>query len=219
MTFFDQLKRSNADVWHSYTHHEFVEQMANGELPVDAFKYYLRQDYIFLIHFARAYALAVYKSDNLEDMKSATETLAALINVEMELHVSFCKDWGLSLADMEAEKEDPANMAYTRFVLEAGMSGDILDLMTALIPCVVGYAEIGRYLQQNAAADNSYQAWIDMYAGDEYQKVAKSATDQLERLAKGRLTEARFEKLSQLFDKAIRLEIDFWQMGLNAANN
>ena len=48
--------------------------------------------------------------------------------------------------DMEAAPEDLACMAYTRFVLERGMSGDLLDLHIALAPCIVGYAEIGARL-------------------------------------------------------------------------
>lgn len=33
-------------------------------------------------------------------------------------------------------------MAYTRYVLEQGMSGDVLDLRIAMLPCIAGYGEI-----------------------------------------------------------------------------
>ena len=42
-------------------------------------------------------------------------------------------------------EEALGNLAYTRYVLEAGFSGDFLDLMAALAPCVLGYGEIGGY--------------------------------------------------------------------------
>ena len=47
---------------------------------------------------------------------------------------------------MEALPEARAPMPYTRYVLEKGLAGDILDLHTALAPCVVGYGEIGAHL-------------------------------------------------------------------------
>jgi hypothetical protein len=39
--------------------------MADGSLAEAAFRHYLVQDYLFLIEFARAYALSVYKSPKL----------------------------------------------------------------------------------------------------------------------------------------------------------
>ena len=52
--------------------------------------------------------------------------------------------------------------------LDAGHSGDFLDLMAALAPCVLGYGEIGARLA-DAAGDTPYADWIATYAGAEYQ--------------------------------------------------
>ena len=127
-SFCGRLIASCPGSWDSYTRHPFVAGMADGSLPQKAFRYYLEQDYLFLIHFARAYALAVYKADDLADMRAAAATVSALLDVEMSLHVTYCADWGLSEAEMTAVPEDPACIAYTRFVLERGMAGDLLDL-------------------------------------------------------------------------------------------
>lgn len=35
--------------WHEYTHHEFVERMGDGTLPPETFKYYMIQDYLYLV--------------------------------------------------------------------------------------------------------------------------------------------------------------------------
>ena len=149
-TLFARLKAANKTHWHAYTHHPFVAGLQIGNLPKAAFQKYLVQDYLFLIQFARAYALAAYKADNLTDMKAAAATATALIEVEMTLHVDYCKGWGISEAQMQATEEAPANMAYTRYVLEKGMSGDILDLYAALAPCVIGYGEIGARLRASS---------------------------------------------------------------------
>jgi len=134
MTLFARLKGDNELIWNSYTNHKFVKQIANGTLKTSSFKYYLGQDYLFLIHFARAYALAAYKSDNLADIRQAADGLNAIINTEMDLHIKFCSDWDLSESNMEALPEAAETMAYTRYVLEKGSSGDLLDLHVALAP-------------------------------------------------------------------------------------
>jgi thiaminase/transcriptional activator TenA len=56
-----------------------------------------------------------------------------------------------------------------------------------------------------------------MYAGDEYQEVARAAVAQLDRLAAARGGDARYARLHTTFAEACRLEADFWQMGLDAA--
>ena len=37
------------DAWKAHTEHEFVQGIADGTLPVEKFKYYLIQDYLFLV--------------------------------------------------------------------------------------------------------------------------------------------------------------------------
>jgi hypothetical protein len=131
MDVFDRLKAATADDWQSYVDHDFVRQMGAGTLPQAAFRTYLVQDYLFLIQFARAYALATYKSRTLADMKAAQAGVAAILD-EMDLHVRLCGRWGLSPQDIEAAPEHQATIAYTRFVLDCGAAGDLLDLHVRL---------------------------------------------------------------------------------------
>lgn len=219
MDVFDRMKAAAAADWGSYVDHAFVRQMGEGTLPQEAFRAYLVQDYLFLIQFARAYALAIYKSRALADIKAAQAGLAAILD-EMDLHVRLCGRWGLSPADIEVAPEHQATVAYTRFVLDCGAAGDLLDLHVALAPCVIGYAEIGRNLTQNgvdALGGHPYREWIAEYAGEAYQRVAANARQHLDDLAARAMTERRFTELATLFGKASRLEADFWQMGLDAA--
>lgn len=214
---FNSLRAEAGDVWGRYVDHAFVRGIGAGDLPEPAFRHFLIQDYIFLIHFSRAWALAAYKGETLADIQTAASTLNAIADTEMTLHISYCRDWGIDKAAIQQAPEAPACLAYTRYVLETGLRGDLLDLHVALAPCIVGYGEIGRVLAQaEPVAGNPYQSWIDMYAGDEYQDVAQSAVTALDDLWQRRGSEARRAGVQKIFDEATRLEIDFWQMGLNA---
>ena len=217
---FERLKAACADDWRSYTGHDFVRRLGDGTLPEACFRHYLTQDYLFLIHFARAWALAAFKADRLEDIRGAAAALSGIVDVEMDLHVRFCAAWGLKEADMAAAPESMETTAYTRYVFERGMAGDLLDLHVALAPCIVGYGEIGAALAADPATvleGNPYRAWIEMYAGEEYRDIASAAVGQLESLGASRGGEARFDDLAATFAHATRLEAAFWQMGLNAA--
>ena len=151
MSFFERLKSEASAEWRAYTEHPFTAGLADGTLPEGAFRHYLVQDYLFLIEFARAYALAVYKSIHLADMREAASGLSAILDVEMDLHVKLCAGWGLSPCDLEQAQSAAETLAYTRYVLDAGMRGDLLSLKVALAPCVIGYAEIARRLAKTDA--------------------------------------------------------------------
>src|SRR5215510_4284396 len=201
MDIFSRLKAAAADDWASYVDHEFVRQLGDGTLPETAFRMYLVQDYLFLIQFARAYALATYKSRALADMRAAQAGLTAILD-EMDLHVRLCSRWGPSPAAIEAAPEHQATIAYTRFVLDCGAAGDLLDLHVALAPCVIGYAEIGRELAPDgvdALGDHPYREWIGEYAGERYQQAAAAARRHLDDLASRAMTERRFVELAALF--------------------
>ncbi|MCE8016032.1 thiaminase II [Halomonas sp. MCCC 1A17488] len=215
---FTDLTDACHDDWRAYIEHGFVRRLGSGTLDEGAFRHYLQQDYLFLIHFARAYALAAYKSRTLSDLRQAHEGLKAILDVELELHVGYCREWGITEAELAALPEARATLAYTRYVLDTGNRGDLLDLHVALAPCLVGYGEIANWL--NAQPDtvrgdaNPYDAWIAMYASDDFQVAMRAELEWLDaRLAD--VTPARFAELAEVFRDATRLEIDFWQMGLD----
>ncbi len=217
---FRRLRAASGAIWPAYTRHDFVLRLARGDLPEAAFRRYLVQDYLFLLHFARAWGLAVYKSETLAEMRRAQALVAATLEVEIGLHIEYCRGWGLSEAAMAQEPEAMETIAYTRFVLDRGLAGDRLDLEVALAPCVVGYAEIAAERMADPATrhdGNPYREWLDMYAGAEYQSLASEAAAALDEQFERRGGEGRFAALAGAFATATRLEADFWTMGLAAA--
>jgi thiaminase/transcriptional activator TenA len=218
---FRRLKDACHADWQAYTWHPFVQAIADGSLPLTAFKRYLVQDYLFLVQFARAYALAAYKAESLAAFRDKAAGIGALLH-EMTLHVGYCAEWGISENAILAEPEAAETVAYTRWVLDRGIAGDILDLEVALAPCTIGYGEIALMIEASPARsrdDNPYESWIAMYAGEEYQALARGAADRLDALGESHGGAARFASLSADFAKAARLEADFWQMGLRTFND
>src|SRR6202140_1378416 len=219
MSFFERLKTEASAEWRAYTEDPFTNGLADGSLAKAAFRHYLVQDYLFLTEFARAYALSVYKSPKLADMREAAAGLSAILDVEMNLHVKLCGGWGLSPSDLEQTPPAVEIPARPPHVLDAGMRGDLLALKVALAPCVIGYAEIATRLASRPgarAATNPYRDWIAEYAGAPYREVAAKAQAHLESLADLYATPAREAELLVIFKEAPRLEADFWERGWRA---
>ena len=218
---FDDLRTACQDDWRAYIQHDFVRQLGEGTLAQDAFRHYLQQDYLFLMHFARAYALAVYKSRNMAELRHGFDGLKTIVDVELGLHVDYCRQWGIGEDDLACLPEAKATLAYTRYVLDTGSRGDLLDMHVALAPCLVGYGEIANWLNDRhdtrRGEGNPFDAWIAMYESDEFQTAMRAEIEWLDaRLAA--VTQARFAELTTIFRDATRLEIDFWQMGLDRSS-
>jgi len=217
----EYLQTRCSEDWENYLDHEFVRQLALGTLPAPCFRHYLQQDYLFLKHYARAFALAIYKSDSLELMRGSLPALRGLIEHEITLHISYCQQYGLEENDLNGILEDIATVAYTRYVLDCGHQGDLIDLFTALAPCGLGYAEIGRRLINHPDTiweGNPYRSWIEMYSGDEFQSGSQTMHRFINQLLSSVPdNSARWEKLIHIFRTATQMEIAFWQQGIDAA--
>ncbi len=209
----------NRQSWSEYVNHEFVTGLEDGSLPREAFMAYLIQDYIFLMHYSRAWSMAVVKSESADQMRIAAATVNALLNEEIQLHVGICKREGISESDLFDAEEAQENIAYTRYVMDTALSGDLLDLLTALAPCVFGYGHIGLNLKAQTDTSALYREWIDTYHADDYQDLCYEIARYIDQVAAQKLGEQsdqhpRWKGLSKRFDMATRLEVNFWSMGL-----
>ena len=219
-TTFPAWRAAAGDAWTGYTRNPFVEGLRDGTLPREAFLRYLVQDYLFLVHFSRAWALAVTKAETLDEMRACPATVHALLDEEVRLHVGTCAAEGIPEASLFAAREAPQTIAYTRYVLDAGHAGDFLDLMAALAPCVLGYGEIGTRLAAEGHAP-AYAGWIGTYAGADYQETCRAVGALIDAAVARRLGPAprdtpRWPRLCARFETATRLETDFWGTGLSA---
>lgn len=202
--------------WKAYTEHEFVQKMGDGSLPVENYKYYLIQDYLFLVRqnreseseemliaeqvqFARATALGAYKSSSLTDIGRSVQQVITL-QEEIKLHIDFCKEQGLSVKDIESEGEDQATTAYTRYVLDIGQSQDWLALQVALLPCLIGYGIIAKRLfdDTNTLKEGRYWTWIQQYVDTEYVEAMARGSALIEEHA-GKQSVSRLDELAQIF--------------------
>lgn len=211
MGFVWELRAAAAPIWQAEQAHPFVRGIGDGTLDVERFKYYIAQDYVFLVEFARVLALAAAKSTDLETMERFTALQHATLGTEMALHRGYCERFGLSAAELEATEPSPTTFAYTRHLLAVAATGSIAELEAALLPCQWGYAEIGAALAEAGEPPDAplYAEWIRMYAAADYQALASDMCALLDRLAERAGPDER-ARMRQHFITSSRFEWMFW---------
>lgn len=212
---FEDLKDSCSDVWRAYTNPLFIDKLQDGTLPVESFRYYLKQDYLYLMHYVKCFALMAYKAETLEEIQFALRGTTWITEGELELHRQY-ERWGVTTKELEVEEESVECIAYTRYMKDAGMSGDHLDLMVAIASCYTGYAEIGKRLIDDPNTNlegHPYREWIEMYGGTNYQSSTQTFIDELNKYGGG-ISTKKLYKLRKIFKDVTMLEVAFWDMGL-----
>ena len=144
--FTERLRQQAAGVWDAQNQHPFVRGIGNGTLSLERFKFWLRQDYVFLIEYARLLALAAARSPDLETMIRFATLLKETVETEMNLHRAYAAEFEISHEQLAGELPAPTTRAYTDFLLRVATTGDFAELAAALLPCMWAFSELGQRL-------------------------------------------------------------------------
>ncbi|KAJ3487101.1 hypothetical protein NLI96_g3767 [Meripilus lineatus] len=216
---------STASVWKSYVEHDFVKQLSQGSLPKECFLHFIKQDYLYLKYYARAYGLMAAKSTSFPSISNSTRIISDVLT-EVSNHKKYCLQWGITEQDLENTPESNATTAYGAFILDVGLRGDASKLLMALAACLLGYGEVGLWIKKEASKPktrvvlegNPYIHWITEYGGEGYQQAVKLGIDAIEEMARlDPPSPGRLEEWREVWERCTKLEKGFWDMALTLA--
>ncbi len=193
------LRAASRDVWDAAVSHPFVRGIEDGSLDEAAFRFYIRQDYRFLIDYARLLSLGAARAPRIGDMRKFAALALSVIETELELHRAFAASWGVD--DLNAVVAAPATSAYCNFLLRTASLGDYSELAAAVLPCMWTYAEIGASLSPSS---DRYREWVDMYASAEFGSLAEWARSIVDEV------DGDAARMAAAFTASCEHEVRFW---------
>jgi thiaminase/transcriptional activator TenA len=212
MSFCQELRRRHDALWEANYRHPFVQGIGRGDLAADAYRFFLEQDYLYLIESCRFLGLAAARAPDLAVMGTFATLLKETLDVEMDLHRRTCAKLGVTAEDLERVEPAPACLGYTSWLLATAANGTALDCVAALLPCYWGYSEIGIRLKERGVPEHEdYRDWIETYASDEFARLAGWCRDWVDARAPS-LSDDDSAKVDGLFRTAGRWEHAFWEM-------
>jgi len=206
------LRAEVDEIWAAQHAHPFVRGIGDGSLDPARFACWLRQDYRFLIDYARLFGAGILRAPTLEMMTAFAAIGHEILATEMDLHRTYCAEFGISVAEMESEPRAPTTEGYTNLLLRVAATGDFAELLGALLPCMWGFHEIATWLAAQGMPDEPrYRAWIEMYAGAEFGVLAQWCIDLLDDACTG-LPRPALDRVCEAFLTSSRYELAFWEM-------
>ena len=213
MSFIDEMKKKHASIEDAIFHHPFVRGIGDGSLPVDNFKFYMKQDYVYLIDYTHIFSIAVTRTPDLDIKGKFAELLDVTLNTEMALHRSYAEEFGITNEEMEATEPAPTTRAYVNYLLRVAYEGSLAEILASLLPCQLGYAEIGKDLAGKGKPEKQplYGKWIDTYSSEEFCALAYWLKDLCDELAEDS-GKKELKRMDTHYLMAARYEYMFWEM-------
>src|SRR5258706_10188241 len=134
-SFTHAIRAKAQPIWDRELKHPFVRGLGDGTLPIDRFRFYLAQDYVFLTEYCRVFALAAAKAPDLQTIGVFTRLLDETLNTEMQLHRNYCQRLGIAETDLEATAPAPITHAYPGHLLTVAYTGPFGALVAARSRC------------------------------------------------------------------------------------
>lgn len=213
MKFCDELYERSEPVWKMIYEHPFVTGIGDGTLDHSKFQFYIIQDYLYLLDYAKVYALGVVKATDPAVMGKFAKQIDAILNGEMNLHRQYAQRLGINLQELDEAKSASMNLAYSHYMLSVSQSGTLAELIASLLPCMWSYWEIGKRLSAIAGSVDHpfYGEWIRGYSSSEYGELCIWMIDLLNEIAEGK-SKQELLRLEEIFINTSRFEYLFWDM-------
>ena len=213
MQFTDHLFAAAEDIWEGYLEQPFVKELGNGTLAEDKFRYYMVQDYRYLLQYAKVFALGVVKSKDEDLMRRFAAMVNDTLDGEMRIHKAYMARLGITNDEIVSTPSHFINSAYTSYMLDEAFRGGAMEIITAVLSCAWSYQFIGERLNQipGAAEHPIFGEWIQGYTSNDYCRATQDIIDVVNELGAA-LSPEEAVHITEIFVNCSIHEKHFWDM-------
>jgi thiaminase/transcriptional activator TenA len=187
----ERLRQLAQPVWDRILEHPYLKELKDGTLPLETFRFYVQQDWLYLQEFTRAAAVIAGRCPDSQSMKFMLTWVEPLVGMEYHFHRSHATELGLDFDHIDWQMNE-ANWAYSRHMLATAHSGSAAEGLAAMLPCPHVYSFVGEVLRDGPECPNPmYADWIAFYAPGKMSSVDEKTYDR----------DARIVGLTALFDQ------------------
>ena len=194
--------------------HPFVLGIANGTLPLEKFKYFMIQDYLYLMEYAKVFAIGAGKSYDDEITDAFTQYVSNIRSGEMDIHRGYMSRLGIDVAEAAKTRMAQDNLSYTSYMLRIAYEAGPAEICAAILPCAVSYEEITVKMVKedpSCVEHDFFGEWIKGYSSMEYHAENEELIRITDKAAAG-YGEEQIKRLVEIGNRCTLYEKAFWDM-------
>ncbi|MBQ8497193.1 MAG: thiaminase II [Clostridia bacterium] len=217
MKLIDKMIAVTTDIWSEYNKHPFVKGIEDGTLDREKFRYYIIQDYLYLIEYTKVFGIGIAKAKSTEIMRLFASYVHLLTDGEMDIHRGYMGKFGVTEAELADTPRALDNLSYTSYMLRIAYEEGEAEVLAAILSCAYSYEVIARNIVKNnpdSLNHEFYGEWICGYASDEYSAENKVLIAMLEKLT-AHYTDEQKQHIVDIYVACSRYELAFWDLAWN----
>ena len=202
------------ELWAGYHSHPFVRGIADGTLDRGKNPGIVNQDYLYLIDYARVFAIGAAKARDREAMRLFAGYVSRILDGEMDIHKGYMQRLGISPDGAERASMALDNLTYTSYMLRVAYEEGPGEIAAAILSCALSYEVIAKEMVQTypaCAGHSFYGEWGRGYADPGYAQANQKLIELIERLTAD-YSETQLRRLEEIFLACSRCEGAFWDM-------
>jgi thiaminase/transcriptional activator TenA len=206
----ERLLEASLPVWQQILAHPFLRELREDTLPLDTFRFYIRQDWLYIQERIGEWAILAGRCPDQAIRRLLAEVLDEVARLEpAAFHLKHAPALGLDL-EREATEMNAANWAYTTHELAAVYGGSTAEGLAALLPCPLVYQFVGEHLLQGPQPRSPiYADWISFYGSGVGAPRRQRLLDTYDQLTAG-ADPATLARCERNFLISSRYEWEFW---------
>lgn len=201
--------------------HPFNIQLCAGSLPKETFSFYLEQDSLYLLEFAKV--LRILSARFRQGSEYSHQFIQLSENMLAEgksLHLKAAITANSNLlffSENQNSKREKTKIIsdYTAHLLKSATNAPITEAIASCVPCFYVYHQLGKLMAPNCHHDNPYKSWIKSYSSPKFSSSTESIITTFNELidtVPQRSTEE--EKIITSFLKSADFELQFFETAL-----
>jgi thiaminase/transcriptional activator TenA len=209
----ERLKKDAEHIWQKIYVHPFVKELFEGTLPEQKFRFYILQDYNYLVSSIKNFSILATRAKNERNMKELIEIAHIEAKGEFEGYKNFLRKMNLTIEEAENQEQIQTSISYTSFLLSTSSLQLFEEGITATLPCYWSYAEIAKFNKKKLIENKNelYKEWAFYYLEEDYINLVnkiKKLVDEIE-------SDFPYEKLKHVFITSSKYEYMFWDSVYN----
>ena len=206
----NSIRAKHAAAWERVVTHPLVLELGDGTLPIEKFRTYFVQDYIFVKDLVAMMGLAIAKSPDLGNASAPINRfLEGVLNPENDLFVRALRELNASEGELTAAVASPATQGFVDFLTRVGHEGTFDEIVTVL------YVTEGTYLDWATRLINAgrvpknefYKGWIDLHGPAALGDIVAWLGSHLDAIP----PDSRSPRTDWLARTALSYELMFWE--------